>query len=79
MRMRRVKFVRLLELGLVLRWEKFPGFREAFDPADINWGQDPAPFLQQIADIKQGVCFACSKIPPYRIVKRRALRVSGAK
>lgn len=40
----------------MLRWEKFPGFREAFDPADINWGQDPAPFVQRIADIKQGVC-----------------------
>lgn len=34
----------MLELGLILTWSNFPGFRQAFDPAEINWAVDPAPF-----------------------------------
>ena len=56
--MRRTKFVRLLELGLVITWGRFPGFRQAFDPADINWGLDPVPFKQKIDDINGGACWS---------------------
>eukprot|EP00904_Undaria_pinnatifida_P001892 jgi/Undpi1/11703/HiC_scaffold_36.g13998.m1 len=39
-----MKVARMLELGLILTWSNFPGFRQAFDPAEINWAVDPAPF-----------------------------------
>ena len=49
------QFARLLELGLVITWGRFPGFREAFDPAEINWGLDPVPFQQKVTEIIGGV------------------------
>eukprot|EP00904_Undaria_pinnatifida_P009916 jgi/Undpi1/6054/HiC_scaffold_20.g08539.m1 len=49
-----IKFVRLLELGLILRWTKFPGFREALDPGEIDWDRDAGPFMQQMGDPNRG-------------------------
>lgn len=52
---RQTKLVRLLDLGLILTWSKFPGFREAFDPAEINWSVDPAPFTEPTINMETGV------------------------
>lgn len=52
-----MQFVRLLELGLVLRTAKFPGFEVAFNPGEINWSVDAEPFMQQIAYMEQGAFF----------------------
>lgn len=42
------QFVRLLDLGLILRWTEFPGFGEAFGPGEIKWDIDAGPFLQEL-------------------------------
>lgn len=52
---RRAQFVRLLDLGLVLRWTDFPGFRAAFNPGVINWDLDAGNLMQKIVDTK-GAC-----------------------
>lgn len=50
----RAQFVRLLDLGLILRWTEFPGFREAFGPGEIEWDIDAGPFLQDMDGIEGG-------------------------
>lgn len=37
----------LLEVALVLDCKRFPGFRVAFDPSEINWDLDPALITQK--------------------------------
>lgn len=49
-----MQFVRLLDLGLIMRWAAFPGFGEAFLPGEIKWDLDAEPFLQQMGDIEGG-------------------------
>ena len=46
------QFVRLLDLGLILRWTEFPGFGEAFGPGEIKWDIDAGPFLQEMDAFK---------------------------
>lgn len=46
---------RWLELGLVVDWKEFPGFREAFDTGEVAWDIDPAPFRRRVGEIYQGV------------------------
>lgn len=45
---------RWLELGLVVDWKGFPGFREAFDTGEIAWDIDSAPFRQRAVEIYRG-------------------------
>lgn len=37
----------LLEVALVLDCKRFPGFRVAFDPSEINWDLDPTMITQK--------------------------------
>ena len=43
------KLVRLLEVGLIINF-KFPTFREAFEPAAVQWDVDPSAFIQRASD-----------------------------
>lgn len=52
---RRTQFVRFLELGLILRWTRFPGFREALNPGVINWSIDAEDFMEKIYDFDGGM------------------------
>lgn len=45
---------RLLQLGLVLDWHQFPGFRAAFEPSKINWDLDVAEVVRRAHEISQG-------------------------
>lgn len=48
------KIARFLGGGIALDWEQFPGFRQAFEPADISWDVDTTPLRQKAIDIEQG-------------------------
>lgn len=48
---------RWLELGLVVDWKEFPGFREAFDTGEVAWDVDPAPFRRRAGEIYRGKKF----------------------
>ncbi|CAN0047547.1 unnamed protein product, partial [Pylaiella littoralis] len=50
-----MKVARLLQLGLVLDWHQFPGFRAAFEPSKINWDLDVAEVVRRAHEISQGV------------------------
>ena len=39
---------------MVLDSNIFPGFRHAFEPAQIPWDIDPAPLKQRAVDIEKG-------------------------
>ena len=39
---------------MVLDSKIFPGFRQAFEPAQISWDIDPAPLKQRAVDIEKG-------------------------
>jgi len=45
---------RWLELGLVVDWKDFPGFREAFDTGEVAWDIDPAPFRKRAEEVHRG-------------------------
>lgn len=45
----------MLEVALVLHFEDFPGFRVAFDPAQIRWDVNPLPFMDKATKVSQGV------------------------
>lgn len=47
---------RWLELGLVVDWRGFPGFREAFDTGELAWDIDPVPFRRRAVEIYKGQC-----------------------
>ncbi|CAB1118918.1 unnamed protein product [Ectocarpus sp. CCAP 1310/34] len=49
-----IKTARLLEVALLLNWQRFEGFREAFDPASIKWDLDQPTLVQQAAPRSQG-------------------------
>lgn len=49
---------RWLELGLVVNWKGFQGFRDAFDTGELKWDIDPEPFRLQAKEIKRGK-FSC--------------------
>lgn len=63
------QFVRLLDLGLILRGKKFPGFGEAFDPGEIKWDIDAGPFLKQMGDIEAGA-FTTKTHDPHGLLVR---------
>lgn len=48
------KVARFLEVGLFIDSRSFRGFAEAFDPADITWNHDSAPFMQRALEIEKG-------------------------
>ncbi|CAM9748754.1 unnamed protein product [Ascophyllum nodosum] len=43
-----------LGVSMVLDSKIFPGFRQAFEPAQISWDIDPAPLKQRAVDIEKG-------------------------
>ncbi|CAN0352336.1 unnamed protein product [Ectocarpus sp. 6 AP-2014] len=49
-----IKAARLLEVALFLRWEKFEGFRAAFDSASIKWDLDPTTIVQHAEELTLG-------------------------
>ena len=51
------KLVRLLEIGLIIDVERFPAFRTAFEPAEINWDIDPELFKLTKEKAEQGMRF----------------------
>lgn len=54
--------VRKLEMALILNWRPFPGFRDAFDAAEIRWDLDPYPYEQQLLSIEQGEHSCCAPL-----------------
>ena len=50
-----LQVVRLLEIGLVLDYQGFPGFREALGPSIIEWDRDPGEIAQRADEISQGM------------------------
>ena len=59
----RTQFVRLLDLGLIMRWTEFPGFGAAFDPGDIRWDIDAEPFVRDKGHVEDGA-FETKPHPP---------------
>lgn len=53
--LRQSQAVRFLEVGLVLDWGRFPGFRAAFDPSSIEWEQHPINISQRADEISRGM------------------------
>ncbi|CAM9203762.1 unnamed protein product [Ectocarpus sp. 13 AM-2016] len=49
-----IKTARLLEVALFLKWEKFQGFRAAFDPALIKWDLDPTTLVEKAQEMTLG-------------------------
>ena len=49
-----VQIAHFLGVGVVLDSNIFPGFRHAFEPAQIPWDIDPAPLKQRAVDIEKG-------------------------
>ncbi|CAM9329392.1 unnamed protein product, partial [Laminaria digitata] len=49
-----MKFVRLLDLGIILTWTRFPGFRAAFNPGAVDWSVDGGEVMQQMDPVKGG-------------------------
>lgn len=52
----------MLEVGLVLGWSQFPGFREAFNPADIKWDLGADPYSERVSEVEQGVLVNANKL-----------------
>lgn len=49
-----IKVARFLEVGVVLDYGSFQGFRGAFDPAEIMWDIDPRPIVERARSIETG-------------------------
>ena len=49
-----IKVARFLEIGVVLDYGSFQGFRDAFDPAEILWDTDPGPIMERARATETG-------------------------
>ncbi|CAM9182432.1 unnamed protein product [Ectocarpus sp. 8 AP-2014] len=49
------RVARWLELGLVVNWKGFQGFRDAFDTGELKWDIDTEPFRRRAKEISRGV------------------------
>ena len=59
-----VKMARLLEVGVVLEYSAFPGFRLAFNPSDIMWDVNSEQIMERAREIEQGAIRAICQIDP---------------
>ncbi|CAM9750176.1 unnamed protein product [Ectocarpus sp. 13 AM-2016] len=50
-----IQVARWLELGLVVNWKGFQGFRDAFDTGELKWDIDTEPFRRKAKEISRGV------------------------
>ncbi|CAN0008770.1 unnamed protein product [Ectocarpus fasciculatus] len=50
-----IQVARWLELGLVVNWKGFQGFRDAFDTGELKWDIDPEPFRRRANEMRRGV------------------------